>query len=660
MTYSFTCHSDPSGSYKCGIIRFDNVTIMVDPSWNGLSFDRDMLMNFWGELVAQTDIVLLSQPVADSLGAYALLYFHFLAHFKARIAVYATLPVANLGRVTTLDLYASQGLIGPVHSNVLDLSDIEEAFDHIITVKHSQILDLKSKFEGLTLIPHSSGYAPGGSIFCVTTYSDKIIYAPRWNHTKDSILNGAAVLGVSGKPTPSLMRPSAIVTTTAQIGSSLPYKKRAARFKELLREVLSKNGNAVIPTEIGGKFLDLLVLVHDMLYEQRRNRNQGDVPVLLVSYSRGRTLTYARSMLEWFSSSIVKTWEGRNNKSPFDLGSRMKIIAPEEVNKFPGPKICFVSKVDRLIATTVQGLCQLEKTTVILTEPISLNSESQDVLTSMYEKWAKKNKTDDRNSLDARPVSCSGSITLQTTRLETLKQQELKEFEARIENRRTEHSELLAKLKSEKAAGEGASNAGGVLNINDDEDEEDDVPDFITAVNRKANASISKPVQIPIDIQIQPDATVRQRMFPFHPGKVKRDDYGDVVDLTQFLPVGQLEEDKRNSSSAFDEEEDPYELEVTSSRPSKKRRGGGGSEKSKKEENFDDVSYLDTLNKPCRRVLNSIEATIRCFVAVVDLASLVDQRSMSVIWPSLKPHNILLIAPKKSQSPAAAKASFVR
>ncbi|KAM3160956.1 Cleavage and polyadenylation specificity factor subunit 2 [Lachancea thermotolerans] len=657
MTYSFTCHSDPSGNHSCGVLRFENVTIMVDPAWEGRGSWSSEQIDFWGELVAQTDIILLSQPTAEFLGAYAMLYFKFLGHFKTRIAIFATLPVANLGRVTTLDLYASQGLVGPVQTNALDLNDIEEAFDHVITVKHSQILDLKSKYDGLTVIPYSSGYAPGGSIFCITTYSDKIIYAPRWNHTKDTILNSAAVLNSSGKPTPSMMRPSAVVTTTARIGSSVPYKKRAARFKELLREALPKNGTAIIPTDIGGKFLDLLVLVHDYLYEMKQNRNQSDVSVLLVSYSRGRTLTYARSMLEWLSPSIVKVWEGRNNRSPFDFGSRLKIVSPEELKRYSGSKICFVSRVDRLINAVVQTLCSSERTTVILTEPLVLQSEPSKVLAAMYSKWARANKAQDSRALNNRHVSYSENVAIQTAKTEPLKSQDLQEFESKIEIRRREHKDLLSKLETETAVVGDMSSSGGMLDVAEEEEDEDDIPDFITAVNRKSSRSVTKPIEIPVDIHIQSDAQPRHKMFPFHAMKVKKDDYGDVVDFTQFIPKDQLENsDKRNSSSALDEEDDPYELELASSKPTKKRRGGGATNSKSKEENFDDVSYLDSLNKPYRRILSSSVATLKCYVAAIDLSSLVDQRSLSVIWPSLKPHNVLLMPPQDSQNAAALKA----
>lgn len=658
MTYSFTCYSDASSNSKCSVIRFENVTILLDPSWNGnLKFYKESL-EFWSGLIAQVDIVLLSQPTSDCLGAYASLYYNFLGHFQSRIAVYATLPVSNLGRVATLDLYTSEGVIGAVDSNVMDMGDLEQAFDHIVTIKHSQIVDLKSKFEGLTLIAYNSGYAPGGAIFCITTYSEKVIYAPRWNHTKDTILNGASILDSTGKPTSSLMRPSAVITTTTLIGSSLPYKKRASRFKELLRNIISKNGTAVIPTEIGGKFLDLFVLVHDMIFEQRRQRVQNDFPILLISYAKGRTLTYARSMLEWLSSTVVKTWEGRNNRSPFDIGSRLKIISPDELSNYTGSKICFVSKVETLINEVLVKIGHLEKTTVLLTEPCEKEGSPDDIVSAMYLKWMKFNKKGENNAFDLKPIMFSETLSLKMFNLQTLTDDALNSYKNEIEIRRSDRLELIAKLTKDASIKDGLTGPNGIidtLNGEEDEDEDDDVKDILSSANRNGKSSALQPIEIPIDTKVQSNAPPRFKMFPFQPGKIKRDDYGDVVDFTQFIPIDQLETaEKRPIGDAVDEEDDPYELEGPKKNSKKRRRDDGGN--ATKQENFDDVSYLDSLNKPSHRTESSCKVNFRCSVAYIDLSSLVDQRSMTVIWPSLKPRKILLLAPPDTQNEKAVAA----
>lgn len=189
----------------------------------------------------------------------------------------------------------------------------------------------------------------------------------------------------------------------------------------------------------------------------------------------------------------------------------------------------------------------------------------------MYSKWARANKAQDSRALNNRHVSYSENVAIQTAKTEPLKSQDLQEFESKIEIRRREHKDLLSKLETETAVVGDMSSSGGMLDVAEEEEDEDDIPDFITAVNRKSSRSVTKPIEIPVDIHIQSDAQPRHKMFPFHAMKVKKDDYGDVVDFTQFIPKDQLENsDKRNSSSALDEEDDPYELELASSKPTKR------------------------------------------------------------------------------------------
>lgn len=341
MTYKYNCCDDGSGTTVGSVVRFDNVTLLIDPGWNPSKVSYEQCIKYWEKVIPEIDVIILSQPTIECLGAHSLLYYNFTSHFISRIQVYATLPVINLGRVSTIDSYASAGVIGPYDTNKLDLEDIEISFDHIVPLKYSQLVDLRSRYDGLTLLAYNAGVCPGGSIWCISTYSEKLVYAKRWNHTRDNILNAASILDATGKPLSTLMRPSAIITTLDRFGSSQPFKKRSKIFKDTLKKGLSSDGSVIIPVDMSGKFLDLFTQVHELLFESTKINAHTQVPVLILSYARGRTLTYAKSMLEWLSPSLLKTWENRNNTSPFEIGSRIKIIAPNELSKYPGSKICF-------------------------------------------------------------------------------------------------------------------------------------------------------------------------------------------------------------------------------------------------------------------------------------------------------------------------------
>lgn len=284
MTFKYVCCNDGSGTPVGTILQFENVTILIDPSWNADNVSYKDAVTHWSEVIPTIDLIILSEPTIESLSAYALLFYNFLSHFISRIDVYATLPVTNLGRVSTIDYYVNRGILGPFTTNEMDLDDIERAFDFVKSLKYSQIVDLKFKFDGLTLTAFNSGSTPGGSLWCISTYEEKLVYAKRWNHSKSTILDGTNLLDNSGKPIFALMRLSAIITTFDKFGKSRPCNRRNREFTDLVKHLIqtkannkmlttststpskttkSRNNTIIIPSEITNRFLELFVIAHE-------------------------------------------------------------------------------------------------------------------------------------------------------------------------------------------------------------------------------------------------------------------------------------------------------------------------------------------------------------------------------------------------------------
>lgn len=658
MTYTFSCCDDGCGRSVGTIVRFDNVTILIDPGWFSPDVGYEESVRYWSNLIPEVNIILLSQSSVDCIGAYAMLYHNFLPHFISRIQVYATLPVTNLGRVSTFEFYTSKGLLGPYDTNQFDLNDVEKAFEHIESLKYSQLVDLRSKYDGLTLVAYNSGFSPGGCIWCISTYFEKLIYARRWNHTRDAILNGATLLDGSGKPISTLLRPSAIITTFDKFGSSRPHARRMKIFKDATKQALASNGSILIPVELGGNFLDLLVSMHDFLYENSKNKLYTQVPILLVSYSRGRTLTYAKSMLEWLSSSAIKTWESRENKTPFDLGRRFHVITPQELKKYSGSKICFVSQVDTLVDEMVKYFCQLERTTIMLP---GLSDSYPTALISMYKKWEQASQQ--HKLEEGKPVSYSGQVTLKAVKLEALEGENLEQYLSSISERRDKRQEVESTLikEAKKATSMDTFTAGtangkpgslGFEGIGETDFDEEEDDNLIGMLRDSATSASGKPVmETPTDMYIQEGAAPKHRMFFFQPPRIKRDDYGSIVDFNMLIPQDDdASKPKRLSSEESEEEKDPYDLadprRITTKRP---RKDDSKNRSANNDDNWDNIDYLDAKNSPSRRTESSSKINIKCSVIFINLESLVDQRSATVIWPALKPKKILLLGPPESQ-----------
>lgn len=639
MAYKLSYLNDNEGVIRATIISFDNCTLLLDPGWSGLCSYEDCL-KFWKNWIPQIDIILLSQPLEQCLGSYAMLYYEFTKHFKSRIQVYSTLPVANLGRVTTIELYVSKGITGPYNTNIMDINDVEMAFDHISTVKYSQLVDLRSRCEGLGFIAYNSGFAPGGTIWRINNYSEKLLYAPRWNHTRDTILNSADLLDNSGKPSFALMRPSVVLSSSENVSPSTPYRTRALKFKEIVRKSLVSKTSVVIPSAIGSKFLELFVLINDLLYENKKLELQSEIPILLISYSRGCTLTYAKSMLEWMSSQLVKTWVSRDNKSPFDIGNRLKIVNINDLSNYTGTKICFVSMVDSLTNDVICKICSKENATLILTEKPDCTAQTISVLSKAYAKWEHAISTKNQHAIESNPILFSETILAQFVKTKPLTGIELADFLSKIELRNKERSELLATFESN----ENTSTNGLAFKDDDDDDDVDD-----DMLRPKDHGAFSVKVEMPIDILIKPTLANKHKMFPFQPGKISRDDYGDIVDFEQFVPKT-YDKLKRPAYEEDDEEEyDPHEFE----NPRKAFNSG----KRRRQDDInqgqisiDDLSHLETLNAPQQRILGQHKLSIRCPFVFIDLSGLVDTRSLSIIWPALKPRKMVLLPIENSEN----------
>lgn len=577
MPFKFTSITPKGTSSRAALLEFDGVRILADPGWDAKSD-----ITYLDSVVTTVDLILLSHPTTSYNGAYAYLAFRDLT-----IPTYATLPVTNLGRVATIDLYRSVGLIGPIQGSPYELNDVEEAFDKVITVKHSQTTDLRAKFDGLTITAINAGHTLGGTIWVLNKNSEKIIYAPEWNHSKDSFLNGADLLQNT-----NLLRPSVFITSSS-IGSNLPHKKRVDKLFELVDATLGRGGTVVLPTSIGSRMLELIHLIDEHL-------QSAPIPVLLLSHAKARSLTYAGSMLEWMAPAVIKKWETRG-QAPFDA-SRVQVIEPGELVNLPGAKVVFAAGAgferNSVAQTALMGLCNDEKTTIILTERAVEGTLGH----QLYETWKGSAKPVE----DGTPIALEKQLEFQAIREEPLVGEELSDYERQVKARRQEREQLKKEKKTNK---------NEIQFEDESEDESEDEGDILGS-NKKAETLI------PVDQDVR-GLKNRSRIFPYAPKRAKIDDYGIVISHADYTR---------------EEEKDVGKLkrkEMNKIKLGEKKKWNEGKKQ-------DDVSDLDALFKPRSRTITDMLVNARCVLSYIDLAGLVDLRSLSLIIPTLKPRAVFL------------------
>lgn len=693
FTFTLLTPGPSSDSFKASLLNFDNeLRILADPGWNGENPDDVLFME---KHLNDVELILLSHSTPEYIGGYILLCMKF-PSLMASIPVYATVAVSQLGRVSTVEFYRSKGHLGPLQSAFMEVSDVDEWFDKITLIKYFQ--NMSTLENRILLTAYNSGHTLGGSFWLITKRLERIVYAPIWNHSKDSFLNSASFLSpTTGNPVSSLVRPSAIITGT-DLGSAMSHKKRTEKFLQLVDATLANGGAVLLPTSISGRFLELLHIVDDHL----ANLQGAAIPVYFLSYSGTKVLSYASNLLDWMSSLLIKEYEGiaaedrAYSRVPFEPSKVDLLLDPRELIQLPGPKIVFASGLDftdgDLSSQALQLLCQDEKTTIILTEKSAFSNEKT-IASNLFEEWYNlAQKKNNGTAEDGIPVPLERAFPLSSwTREEPLNDQELSSFKERTAHARKQ--KLIAKVRDKK--NKNILNAD--LNSDDSSSSEDEVSSEEEAIEETINAevqtsSVTNPQTNPnaalnshelfltdyvmesiganktVDIRITHKLRPRQAMFPFVLANKKRkfDDYGEVINASDF----QKSDENSANNKLISESKRKFEMSdkgrwgANDGGDGDRRDGRRNRDNGRNSNNSNKITpqeqlnnqvlqkNLDTLFKPVKRIplgpasalaSRKAELNVRCGLSYVDLSGLVDLRSMNMIISVLRPYNLVLL-----------------
>ncbi|KAI5958375.1 hypothetical protein KGF57_002732 [Candida theae] len=669
-------------AFKASLLTFDNEQrILADPSWNGID---PKAARFMESHLQQTNAIIISHSTNEFISGYILLCITF-PSIMSNIPVYSTLPVNQLGRISTVEYYRSSGILGPLLSNLVELDEIDNWFDKFNIVKYQQNVTICDR--KITMTPYNSGHSLGGTFWLLVKKIDRIIYAPSWNHSKDAFLNSANFINAtSGNPHLSLLRPTAFITAT-DLGSAMSHKKRCEKFLQLVDATLANGGSAVIPTSISGRFLEVFHLVDEHL-------KGAPIPVYFLSYSGTKILSYASSLMDWMSSGFSNTWNsdgGNNSLLPFNPSKVDLLLDPLELSKTPGSKIIFCAGLDLkngdLSSKVFSYLCNDERTTVILTEkpPAAAATNSVEngmgLSTDLYHEWVRLSKERTGKVVDGTPVPLEKIINLNSwVQEEEANGPEAADFVKKITQKRKE--KLMAKVRDQKRQNLLSTDVIDVEDSSDDDEEENDDETsakvgeiFDEKVKQeKTHVPSTKEVDdliqheafvmdnvkqnfenhLPIDIRVTHKLKPRQATFPFFPPKVTFDDYGQVIDAKDFERTDQISHNKiiMEGKRKFDEKKQKWNKNDKTD----KKKNQQMSKLTPQEQVNQQLlqKYLDTLYKPMKRVQpghrtsSSTQLRVRCGLAFVDLSGLVDLRSLGIIVQAIKPYNLILLPDERA------------
>ena len=307
----------------CYLLQVDGFRFLLDCGWTD-SFDLTVLEPL--KSVAPTvDAVLLSYPDTMHLGAYTYAF----AKLGLTATMYCTLPVHHMGQMYMYDHVLSRKAVS--HFDLFTLDDVDTSFANSVQLKYQQHYQLAGTGEGMTITPYAAGHLLGGTIWKITKDTEEIIYAVDFNHRKERHLNKTVL--------ENFVRPAVLITDAYNaLNNQPPRKQRDQEFIDVILTALRAGGNVLLPVEAAGRVLELILHLESSWSYQRLS-----YPVALLTNVSFSTVEFAKSLLEWMSDSIAKSF-GSSRENSFLLKYLKLCHDRKEFDELnAGPKVVFAS-----------------------------------------------------------------------------------------------------------------------------------------------------------------------------------------------------------------------------------------------------------------------------------------------------------------------------
>lgn len=579
------------GGYRA--VQFEGACVLCDP---GLGGDVD-IGNLRGVLVAKPDFevscIVLSHPSASVVVGYFMLLSQ---HPELRdVPTFATPPVAKLGRIACLEALRSEGLLGNVMDCVYLNTDVEDVFNAISTANYSQTV-YQSLLE---LTPLNAGHSLGGANWLIKYNNYKVMYAPIWNHSKDSFLNGFNVDANS-----KLARPTSLITAENFPKHQLSHIKQKDKFVDLLNIGLTNGSSFVLPTSLSVRFLELAFLILS-------TPSLDHVPIYLISFTGVDPLETADNFIQWMSKSITSIWESKNQSSrSLFARNRFRVVVNQqdlmaEVDANRTGIYMFDSATPNVFQNVISMLhSKLNFSVVVTEEPNPQNPE----LYGLYAKWK-----DQAGEAQGKLTILEEKVKWTFNTEVKLRQKEIaahlknvedikKEREDKLKEKLEEQMEEDQPLKEEPVSEEPAE---AVVEKEEEEEPED-----------AKSLTIEEILRLPMDFDVS-RLPMNERRFHVTKSKRRFDDYGEVVNHKDYIQEVVVEV-----------------APVIPQAPAKKRQ-----RQEPKKVIID--SPLDPIKSPVKLVPTTKKFTLRVGFTYLDLAGVHDQRALEYVEKKLKPYQTI-------------------
>lgn len=543
------------------------------------------------------------------------------------IPVYATLPVINMGRVVTIDAYTTAWFTSTSEATssldaTIRISDIDAIFDKIHSLKYSQQVTLSAKLSSLRITAHNAGHSLGGTLWRLNYGQEDVVYAVDWNHAVERHLNSSILLTAPDQ----LGRPTALICGAR---TGIAVKGREEMLIAAIIRALNRGGDVILPTSTSARALELCHLL-DAIWTERRLRD----PLLFVSTVGTRTLAYARSMLEWMSPSIVREWEEKG-ASPFSFKCLKMVATEEEAKAVRGPKVILTSgqALEWGVSRGVfADICSDSRSLAIFTQGMDGASFGGEILAAWKAATSQNGDHEDRAGPQysriqlKRDLEIRKSVALQGDELEQYLAQEkarkaLADRQSAIElkNRTILDQDAFDESESSESESEDEEEADGAGDASNVADNITDIGVMILSQDNDV-----------YDYDVRHAKGLKNRMFPYIPKRVRRDQYGEIIKIEDFIRAE--ERDDIRMEDRLNDMTDKGSAN-TSDNIGKKRKWT--------QENAEEER---TVVVPSKTIIEHRPVNVSCEITYIEYEGLADARSFQMIIPQLQPRKLIFIS----------------
>ncbi|KAI0068508.1 hypothetical protein BV25DRAFT_1791984 [Artomyces pyxidatus] len=557
--------------------------------------------------------------------------------------------------------------------------EVHDAFDSINTLRYSQPTHLSGKCQGLTITPFNAGHTLGGTIWKIRSPSaGTIMYAVNMNHMRERHLDGTVLMGqAAGGIFEPLARPDLLITDAERanvIGSR--RKDRDAALIDTITTALSSRSSLLLPCDASTRVLELLVLL-----DQHWSFARLKYPICLLSRTGREMLTFVRSMMEWLGGTVSKEDVGEEGHSGGRRGKRRReddadddaigalALRFKHLEFFPNPQALlhtYSSKDPKLILAVPASLSHGPSRTMfadfaaIPDNVVLLTGRGEEGTLGriLFDRWNNSQRAEDKwdkGKLGSN-VMLDGVLNLELRSKVPLQGVELEIFQQkeRIEREKQAAKKVvIARNQQILEADEGVEESDSDSDENDEDDveralggeSESDSPRRKGSVEPGGDMDWSKALDaddgtrqlLSFDIYLKGNVSratsffksagkesQRFRMFPYVEKKRRVDEYGEVLDVGQWLRKGKIMEEEAEGEDV------------------------------KERKRLEEEAKKVPIEPPSKYISTLVEVQLACRLLFVDLEGLNDGRATKTIIPKVNPRKMIIV-----HAPSSATDDFI-